>query len=128
MKILLILVAIAIIQLASSCTLQDEANWFRKNDTNTSYSGIIARKYLDPDRRDQPMFILEDSEKFDFYNIDIFKIAEPGDSIVKIAGTLKRTLKKKNRSISFYPTCCKDMVIEDSIIVRNTSSGSQMKN
>jgi len=116
-----LLLTLFIILFASSCTLQDEANWFRKNDTNTSYKGIIVRKYLDPDLKVQPVFVLSDSEKYQFYNIFVYDIAQAGDSITKRAGTLKRTLKRNNKIIVFYPVCCDGMVIKDSTVKEDTT-------
>jgi hypothetical protein len=39
-----------------------------------------------------------------FFNMNIYDIARSGDSIIKIAGTLKHYLKNKDTTILFYPT------------------------
>jgi hypothetical protein len=105
MKTVQLLLIILSLVFLSSCECEERADWLRKNVTGTSYRKIVARKYLDPDGRYQPVFISEDSEKYEFYNMNAYDMAEPGDSIIKTAGTLKHILKKKDTVVSFYPTC-----------------------
>jgi hypothetical protein len=89
-----------------SCDVcHDRVTAIRKNVTNIAYREIITRKFLDPTLRDQPVFIGNDSEKYQFYNIDAYNKARLGDSIIKIAGTLKHLLKQKDTAIIFYPKC-----------------------
>jgi hypothetical protein len=45
----------------------NQIKWYRENITGISYRGIITQKYLDPDGRYQPVFILEDGEKYRFF-------------------------------------------------------------
>jgi|GEM_PF-2698676 len=77
--------------------------WFREHETNLAYKGVIVRKYIDTKDHGNCKFVLKDENVYYFQNYHIYNIAEAGDSMLKQSGTLRRTLKKKDTTINYYP-------------------------
>ncbi len=86
--------------------------WFDRHLKGVSYRGVITNKVIDRWQRGEKEYYLNNGIKYAFKNGAAYDIAEPGDSIIKMAGTLGTVLKKRDTTIVFLP-CIENKPLKD---------------
>lgn len=95
-------------------TTHSPEEWVRTNIAPHEYEGYILSKFLDSKNRNEPTIILYDDYNITQYNMKIYDLMQPGDYIIKHAGTLKHYLVHDHDTILYYPLDRNGIPIKDS--------------
>jgi len=88
------------------CLCQQQANYLRQKVKPVYYAGEVDHIFMDTADRMTPKIVFVDGSVIDMDVYELYDVLQPGDSLIKKAGTLKHELIRKGEAPRyFYPKC-----------------------
>lgn len=113
----------------SGCFPKQCEMYIRQHTPYDNFAGIIKECYfLDSDGgRGTPTIVLQNEKIYYLVTYTLICFAQPGDSIIKKAGTLKYIIKREDCSTIFYPECGSTVILDNGKVKENPLYAQEVK-
>jgi hypothetical protein len=78
-------------------------------ELNTSFSGVVTKKFKDESRHGQETIIVEENE-YEIHSHDLYMQIDIGDTVIKNNKTFKYKLIKNGDTLSYFPSLGSDVL------------------